>query len=137
MTKNHGVALHMMLPDGSCVPANFHVTEMGIVSKRFVDCGGTQRKSESCVLQVWVADDFDHRLKSDKLDSIVQTSRSLLGLMDKTYGSLPVEIEFENEVISQYPLGDVEVTPNGLLFVLGKKHTACLAPDKCGVGGCC
>jgi len=33
----------------------------------------------------------------------------------------------------------VEVTPSGLLFHLGTKHTACLAPEKCGVnsGGCC
>jgi hypothetical protein len=33
----------------------------------------------------------------------------------------------------------VELTPSGLLFHLGTKHTACLAPEKCGVDGtgCC
>jgi hypothetical protein len=33
----------------------------------------------------------------------------------------------------------MEVTPSGLLFYLGTKHTACLAPEKCRVGdtNCC
>lgn len=45
----------------------------------------------------------------------------------------------EEGVISQYPIGGMEVTPSGLLFYLGKKHTACLASEKRGVGGtsCC
>jgi hypothetical protein len=52
---------------------------------------------------------------------------------------LPVEVEYEDTVVSQYPLAAAEPTPSGLLFHLGDKHTACLAPDKCGVGGtgCC
>ena len=52
---------------------------------------------------------------------------------------LPVEVEYEEGVLSQYPLGGMEVTPSGLLFHLGTKHTACLAPEKCKVGdtGCC
>ena len=52
---------------------------------------------------------------------------------------VPVEVEYEEGVISQYPLGGVEATPSGLLFSLGTKHTACLAPEKCGVDGsdCC
>ncbi|MGK0335318.1 MAG: hypothetical protein ACI974_002146, partial [Paraglaciecola sp.] len=32
------------LPDGTPVPAHFHVTEVGEVSKTFVDCGGTLRR---------------------------------------------------------------------------------------------
>jgi hypothetical protein len=42
--------------------------------------------------------------------------------------------------MSQYPMGAVGITPSGLLFYyLGTKHTACLAPEKCGVDGtgCC
>lgn len=52
---------------------------------------------------------------------------------------LPVEVEYEEGTISQYPVAGVEVTPAGLLFYLRTKHTACLAPEKCGVdgGGCC
>jgi hypothetical protein len=48
---------------------------------------------------------------------------------------LPVEVEYEEGVISQYPIGGMEVTPSGLLVYLGTKHTACLAPEKCGVDG--
>ena len=29
------------LPDGSLVPSHFHVTEVGKVTKHFIDCGGT------------------------------------------------------------------------------------------------
>ena len=49
-----------------------------------------------------------------------------------------MEVEYEQGVISQYPIGGMEVTPSGLLF-LWAKHTACLAPEKCGVDGtgCC
>jgi hypothetical protein len=50
-----------------------------------------------------------------------------------------MEVEYEDAVISQYPIGGMEVTPAGLLFYLGTKHTACLAPEKCKVDGtnCC
>jgi hypothetical protein len=29
-----------MLPNGSFVPEHFHVTEVGLVTKNFIDCGG-------------------------------------------------------------------------------------------------
>ena len=92
------------------------------------------RSSTTCLLQVWTADDFDHRLTADKLGLILKLAEALL-----KSDELPVEVEYESASISQYPLGGVELTPMGLLFHLGAKHTACLAPDKCGVGekGCC
>jgi len=34
------------LPDGAKVPAHFHVTEVGYVTKDFFDCGGTRRRDE-------------------------------------------------------------------------------------------
>jgi hypothetical protein len=135
LTKHPGQALHLMLPDGDFVPAHFHVTEVGRVQKDFIDCGGTTRSSTNCVLQVWVADDTEHRLDSTTLAKIIQLA---LPLLQST--SLPVEVEYEAEVVSQYPLGSIEVTPAGLLLHLGTKHTACLAMDRCGVGAnsnCC
>ena len=45
-----------ILPDGDQVPAHFHLTEVGHVAKNFIDCGGTIRKTESSVLQLWVND---------------------------------------------------------------------------------
>lgn len=125
--------MNIMLPSGEFVPEHFHVTEVGLVRKIFIDCGGTWRRTNSCVLQVWTAHDTDHRLSSGKLAKIFEAAKVVL----LTEDVLLVEIEYGSEFVSQYPVTDVEVTPKGLLFVLGGKHTECLAPDKCGVSGCC
>ena len=129
-----GERMHWMLPDRSFVPAHYHVTEVGRVRKDFIDCGGTVRSTTACVLQVWVAGDVDHRLETGKLAAIMEVARPLVESDD-----IPVEVEYDNGILSQYPVGGVEVTPSGLLFYLGTKHTACLAPEKCKVGdtGCC
>jgi hypothetical protein len=129
--------IHIMLPEGEFVPAHFHITEVGRVQKDFIDCGGTTRSTTTCVLQVWVANDVEHRLNTSKLARILNTARTLLGSDD-----LPVEIEYQNGTVSVFPLVGVEMTPAGLLLHLGTKYTACLAPDRCGVsdpGGvrCC
>jgi hypothetical protein len=131
---NPAVKMHWMLPDKSFVPAHYHITEVGKVRKDFIDCGGTVRSTTSCLLQMWVADDVDHRLETTKLASIMRIARPLLESAD-----LPMEVEYEQGVISQFPIGGMELTPSGLLFYLGTKHTACLAPEKCGVDGtgCC
>ena len=128
LARDPNAALHIMLPDGDFVPAHFHVTEIGRVHKQFVDCGGTKRESTTCVVQAWVAADTEHRLTAGKLAKIVELAAPILKDDD-----MSVEIEYEAGVISQYPLGGVEVTPAGLLLMLGSKHTDCLAPDRCGI----
>jgi hypothetical protein len=133
--------LHLMLPGGEFIPPHFHVTEVGRVQKDFIDCGGTRRSIVSCLLQVWVASDEEHRLTSSKLAGILKLAGPLLKSDD-----LPVEVEYERDAISQFPVAAVESTPAGLLFHLGTKHTECLAQDRCGVSpasaacgpsGCC
>jgi len=130
LDSNPDQKMHWMLPDRSFVPVHYHITEVGKILKEFIDCGGTVRSTKACVLQIWVTHDIDHRLETTKLASIMRGARPLLGSED-----LPVEVEYEAGVISQYPIGGMEVTPSGLLFYLGTKHTACLAPEKCGVDG--
>ncbi|WP_437186726.1 DUF6428 family protein [Planctomicrobium sp. SH668] len=125
-TPNTGI--QVILPDGNSVPAHFHVTEVGRVQKDFIDCGGTIRSVSSCVLQVWVAGDTDHRLSTTKLTKIIGLAAPLLSSLD-----LPVEVEYEAGVVSQYPLASVENSASGLLLRLGSKHTACLAEDRCGI----
>src|SRR6476620_7681013 len=98
-----------MLPDGSFVPAHFHVTEVGRVQKDFIDCGGTVRSSTACVLQVWVADDTDHRLDATKLAGILRLAAPVLKAAD-----LPVEVEYEDGRVSQFPVAAAEVTPAGV-----------------------
>jgi hypothetical protein len=136
-----GLTLTIALPDGSRVPAHFHVTEVGHVAKKFVDCGGTFRASETCVLQVHVGSPRDdgHRLTAGRLAKILDLAQPVLPAHD-----LPVEIEFEAEVISQFPLASAQAHGAGLVLQLGHKHTDCLAKDRCGLspdaeetGGCC
>jgi hypothetical protein len=131
LQANGDSSLHIMLPSGEFIPDHFHVTEVGRVQKRFMDCGGTHRESVSCLLQTWTADDAEHRLVAGKLSMILKLAEKVLDSDD-----LPVEVEYGAEVASQYIVADVEVTPNGLLFVLVGKQTDCRARDKCGVGEC-
>ena len=60
-------SVNFQLPDGSFVPEHFHVTEIGLVTKHFIDCGGTVRTEKMTSFQLWEANDFDHRLKPKKL----------------------------------------------------------------------
>ncbi len=118
--------VRFILPDGNSVPAHAHVTEVARIDKRFVDCGGTLRNDSFCRLQTWFADDVDHRLTAAKLLKILDKAKSFLASDD-----LDVDVEHEAGYISQFPLESVEVAPDEIIFNLGTRHTACLAPDKC------
>ncbi len=59
---NHLDKIFFQLPNGELVPSHFHVTEVGKVSKHFIDCGGTVRDEEVVNFQLWNANDYDHRL---------------------------------------------------------------------------
>lgn len=111
------------LPDGTLVPEHFHVTEVGVVTKHFIDCGGTVRTEKNANFQLWDANDFEHRLKPQKLANIISLSERILGMED-----LEVEVEYQSNTIGKYDLHF-----NGENFVLTAKQTACLAQDKCGI----
>ncbi len=125
-----GLTITIALPDGGRVPAHFHITEVGHLAKRFIDCGGTIRTSETCVLQTYFGSPKDdgHRLTSGKLAKILDLAQPIL-----PSDELPVEVEYEEGVISQFPLAEVTVDAGGLVLQLGLKHTDCLAKDKCGI----
>ena len=111
------------LPDGSLVPNHFHVTEVGKVSKDFIDCGGTRRSELKANFQLWEADDYNHRLHPEKLVNIIELSEKVLNL-----GDLDIEVEYQGSTIGKYDLGH-----NGKQFMLLNKQTDCLAKDQCGV----
>jgi hypothetical protein len=115
--------LNFQLPSGQLVPSHFHVTEVGQVTKNFIDCGGIQRSEKLVNFQLWEAGDFDHRLAPQKLWDIIALSEKVLGI-----GDGEIEVEYQGETIGKYGLGF-----NGKNFVLNNKQTDCLAPDKCGV----
>ena len=124
--KNHlttAVAVNFKLTSGAHVPAHFHVTEVGLVTKHFIDCGGTERLERVANFQLWDANDFDHRLKPQKLLDIINLSQQKLGIED-----LEIEVEYQTETIGKYSL---HYTGND--FILVPKQTACLALESCGV----
>ena len=126
---NHpGKEAQLILPGGEEVPQHFHVTEVGGVRKDFIDCGGTKRVSSWCLLQAWVATDVEHRVGTDKLLKVLEMGASVM-----PGDFLPVEVEYEAGVISQYPLAAVEAGEEAVILKLGTKHTDCLAKDKCGI----
>jgi hypothetical protein len=134
LESNPASILEIALPDGRQIPAHFHVTEAGHVAKRFVDCGGTFRTTESCLLQVFIgsARDDGHRLTAGKLAHILELARPILPSRD-----LPVEVEYEAGVVSQFPVEGVSLAGDRLVLELGRKHTDCLAKDKCGIEESC
>ena len=119
-----------VLPGNEKIAPHFHVTEIGKVTKDFVDCGGTRRTTEACVLQTLVADDTDHRLTASKLAGIVDKA-AVLGLANE----IEVEVEVQRETIGIYAIQSVIESESTVIFALAAKRTACLAPDLCGIDG--
>jgi hypothetical protein len=118
--------LSFVLPNGESIPAHAHITEVGRVDKTFLDCGGEAHKTSACSLQAWVAADMDHRLNAGKLAAILEEAAPILSEDDPV-----VEIEFEQELISQFPVVAARVAGGAISFELGSKHTDCLAKDTC------
>lgn len=116
-------AVNFQLPDGSFVPEHFHVTEVGMVDKHFIDCGGTVRREKVANFQLWNANDTDHRLKPGKLLNIIALSEKVLGIED-----FEIEVEYQSNTIGKYG-----IEYDGKNFKLIAKNTACLASDACGV----
>lgn len=124
--KNHLSRLETIafqLPDGTLVPSHFHVTEIGKVTKHFIDCGGTLRNEVVANFQLWNANDYNHRLHPEKLIHIIELSDKLLDL-----GNLEIEVEYQADTIGKYGLDF-----DGENFLLTTKQTDCLAKDNCGI----
>ena len=116
--------LGFRLPNGEMVPGHFHVTEVGKVTKHFIDCGGRVRRESRVNFQLWEAQDHDHRLHPEKLAHIIKLSQKALGITD----ALEVEVEYQGKTIGKYGLDF-----DGTQFLLTPTTTDCLAKDQCGV----
>ena len=116
-------SVNFELQNGTFVPEHFHVTEVGVVTKHFIDCGGTVRNEKVANFQLWNANDFEHRLKPAKLLNIIKLSEEKLGMED-----LEIEVEYQSDTIGKYGLDF-----SGENFLLTTKQTDCLAKDNCGV----
>lgn len=124
--KNHlqlGTELSFRLPEGTFVPAHFHITEVGLITKEFIDCGGVVRREKVVSFQLWENGDFDHRLGPQKLSSIIATAEDAIGLADAE-----IEVEYQQQTIGKFG-----VEYDGKSFFLTQKFTTCLATDACGI----
>ena len=115
--------VRFVLPNGTFVPVHFHVTEVGVITKNFIDCGGTVREEKVVNFQLWEANDFDHRLAPQKLKDIIELSEKVLNLQDGE-----VEVEYQQATIGKFHLSF-----DGVNFLLEVTQTNCLAQDKCGI----
>lgn len=116
--------VNFQLPNGTFVPEHFHVTEVGMITKNFIDCGGTVRNEKVVNFQLWDANDFEHRLKPQKLNHIIELSEKVLGIED-----LEIEVEYQ----MKETIGKFNLDFDGTNFQLKSKLTDCLAKDNCGV----
>lgn len=115
--------LTFQLPQGGYVPAHFHITEVGLSTKHFIDCGGTIRTESAVNFQIWTSVDVDHRLSAEKLLKIIQLAEQQFPIEN-----LNVEVEYQQDTIGKYGL---ELGEQGLQ--LTSTHTNCLAQDQCGI----
>ena len=111
------------LPNGEFVPSHFHVTEIGKVTKHFIDCGGTVRDEQVVNFQLWNENDYDHRLHPEKLLHIIKLSEEVLKIEDSE-----IEVEYQGDTIGKFGLDF-----DGKNFLLTTKQTTCLAKEKCGI----
>lgn len=117
-------SIAFQLPNGKLVPSHFHVTEVGKVTKDFIDCGGKVRSENVINFQLWEERDYNHRLHPEKLLSIIELSEKIFNFDD-----LEIEVEYQGkETIGKYNLDF-----DGSNFLLTSKLTACLALDACGI----
>ena len=120
----HVAAFNIQLPNGELIPPHFHITEMGLLTKNFIDCGNTVREEKLITFQVWFAGDTDHRLTTDKVFKIINVSKKLIEDDD-----LELEVEYQTE----YTIGKFGLDFANGIFVLTSKETTCLAQDHCGI----
>jgi hypothetical protein len=121
---NKLATIAFQLPNGELVPNHFHVTEIGKVTKNFIDCGGKIRLEETVNFQLWEANDYDHRLHPEKLVHIIELSENKLQIPD-----LEIEVEYQ----TKETIGKFNLEFDGTNFLLTSKRTDCLAKENCGV----
>jgi Family of unknown function (DUF6428) len=95
------------------------------VVRNFVDCGGLTGRQEKVVLQTHVGDDTEHRLRSDRLDQILQLGRRIL-----PHADLDVDVEYDCCVVAQYPITRAISHGDHIDLILERGRTQCRARER-------
>ena len=93
------LGLRFRLPTGGLSPIHLHLTEVARVEKRYIDCGGTIRTDISARLQLWAADDTDHRVGCAKALQVLDRGAGLVGATD-----VPLEVEHDFPFLTVFPV---------------------------------
>jgi Family of unknown function (DUF6428) len=109
------------LPNGQKIPSHFHITEVGMTTKNFTDCGNTFRIQKTATLQLWTSVDYWHRLDTKMVVKIINSTQEMFDGED-----LDIEIEYQQETIGKFGLDFIDNQ-----FRLTNKQTDCLAKDSC------
>ena len=117
--------LSFIIENGIKIPAYFHITEMGVKTKYFMDCGGVIRKDSKITFQLWTSDDYDHRLSSYKLSGIIKKAESLI---KEKLDNLEIEMEYQDYTIGIYSVNLIDDK-----YILEPTLTDCLAKEACGI----
>jgi hypothetical protein len=126
LASSPNLGLRFRLPTGGLTPIHLHLTEVARVEKRFIDCGGTIRTDVSARLQLWAADDTDHRVGCAKALQVLNRGADLVGSTN-----LPIEVEHDFPLLTLFPVVGSVVEGNERIFLLAAKQADCLAPDVC------
>ena len=116
-------SLSFRLQSGVIVPVHFHLTELGIINKIFVDCGDVLREESFVSFQLWSTFDDEHRLSPKGLISIIKNVGKRIHLRDSH-----IEVEYQTDTVGKYSLAF-----DSGVFILCPKKTDCLDPKSCGI----
>ena len=114
-----------LLPDGNYVPAHAHITEVGHVVRKFIDCGGETGQEEKVLLQTHLGRDTEHRLRSDRFARILELGERVL-----PDDQLDVEVEYDCCVVAQYPIAEARLEGEYLELLLSRGRTQCRAGER-------
>jgi hypothetical protein len=127
------------LPNGEIIPEHFHLTDIGTIAHNFIDCGGVVGSNSWVQIQLWVADDKDHRITTTTISKIITASEKILQNSD----SEEIVIEYQHsDSATKYNVVNINVGDN-ITINLGVINTTCLEiernpnTDKCGNNSSC
>ena len=112
------------LPEGEKVPSHFHITEIGIIRKTYIDCGGNLRVDNLINMQLWYSNDVNHKIEPAKVLKIIERSDKLLKLQDEE-----IQIEYQQDTVCKFNLE----FGGGNTFKLIKTFTDCLDKESCNI----
>jgi Family of unknown function (DUF6428) len=125
LRQNPTKVSRFVLPGRGYIPEHAHVTEVGHVVRTFVDCGGLSGREEKVLLQTHVGEDREHRLRSDRLDQILELSHRVL-----PHADLEVDVEYDCCVLAQYPIARAMSHGDYVDLILERGRTQCRARER-------